>query len=159
MSTKISVGFVALAFTIGLLALAPPAHAGSKYQTTLVPNVASSPPGFSAKGSSIKLDGHRKLKGKVKKVVDGTGSLVSTDGVPSQDDYSVEVDLTVPATLTSGTVTVPFDLNNGNGKFAADITADPVFAGASLGDGVAVTGVRVKDSAGAVLGNGGIAIE
>lgn len=159
MSTKISVGFVAVAFTVGLLALAPPAHAGTKYQTTLVPDVAGSTPGFSGKGSSIKLDGHRKLKGKVKKVVDGAGSLVSTDpGVP-QDDYSVEVDLTVPATATSGTVTVPFDLNNGNGNFAADLTTDPVFTGASLGDGVAVTGVRVKDSAGTVLGNGGIAIE
>ena len=63
------------------------------------------------------------------------------------------------ATATAGTVTVRFDLNNGNGKFAVDLSGDPVFTGALLGDGVAVNAVRVKDSAGALIGNGGFAIE
>ena len=140
---------------------ASPAHAGSKYQTTLVPTTATSQPGFSAKGSSIKIDGHRALKGKIKKVVDGAGMLVTTDGVPSSDDYTVEVDLAVPATAATGTVSVKFDLGNGNGKFAADISGDPVFTGATLGDGVSVLAVRVKDNAltPAVIGTGGIAVE
>jgi hypothetical protein len=138
---------------------AGPVTAGTKYQTSLVPNVAGTMPGFSANGSSIKIDGHRMLKGKIKKVVDGTGALVTTDGTPSLDDYSVEVDLSVPTTAVSGTVTVKFDLNNGNGKFAADLSGDPVFVGATLGDGVAVTAIRVKDSAGTVLGVGGFAVE
>ncbi len=43
--------------------------------------------------------------------------------------------------------------------FAADISADPAFAGATLGDGVAVGAVRVKDSTGTVLGVGGFAVE
>ena len=150
------IGFAAV---LGVAAAATAAHAGSKYQTTLVPTVAGATPGFSAKGSSIKLDGHRKLKGKIKKVVDGAGALVTTDGTPSADDYTVEVDLAVSATATTGTVTVPFDLGNGNGNFALDISADPVFTGAALGDGVSVNAVRVKDSGGAVLGGGGVAIE
>ena len=143
----------------GFVGLAGPAYAGSKYQTTLVPNVAGANPGLAAAGSSIKIDGHLALKGKVKKVVDGAGALVSTDGVPSLDDYKIEVDLSVPATAVSGTVTVPFDLNNGNGKFSADLSGDPVFVGAVLGDGVAVTAIRLKDGAGTVIGVGGIAIE
>src|SRR5437867_501755 len=41
-----------------LLCVAPSAvHAGTKFQTTLVPNVAGANGGFSAKGSSVKLDG------------------------------------------------------------------------------------------------------
>jgi len=141
------------------LLVAHPASAGTKYQTSLVPKVAGTSPGFAGAGSSIKIDGHRMLKGKIKKVVDATSTLVTTDGVPSADDYKIEVDLTVPATLTSGTVTVPFDLKNGNGKFAVDLTNDPVFAGAVLGNGVAVNAIRVKDSTGTVLGVGGFAIE
>jgi hypothetical protein len=149
-----------LVIVFGLAGLTAPAHGGTKYQTSLVPNVAGTSPGFAGAGSSIKIDGHRMLKGKIKKVVDVLSALVTTDGVlPSVDDYTIEVDLTVPATATSGTVTVPFDLKNGNGKFAADVTGDPVFAGAVLGDGVAVTAIRVKDRAGAVLGVGGVAIE
>jgi hypothetical protein len=155
---KAIVGIVTLTFA-AMLAAASPAHAGSKYQTTLVPTTTASQPGFSAKGSSIKINGARALKGKIKKVVDGTGMLVTTDGTPSLDDYTVEVDLAVAATAMTGTVTVAFDLDNGNGKFAADISGDAVFTGAMLGDGVSVLGVRVKDSSGTVIGTGGFAIE
>jgi len=141
------------------LVVASPVSAGTKFQTSLVPNVAGSMPGFSAKGSSIKIDGHRNLKGKIKKVVDGTGALVTTDDMNPADNYTVEVDLSVPATAAAGTITVSFDVKNGNGTFAADVSGDPVFAGAVLGDGVAVTGIRVKDSSATVLGVGGFAIE
>ncbi len=135
-----------------------PASAGTKIQASLVPNVAGTMPGFSENGSSIKLDDHLSLKGKVKKVVDGAGARVTTDGVPSTDDYTVEVDVSVPATLTSGTVTVAFDVTNGNGSFAEDLSTNPLFAGTTSGDGVAVTAVRVKDSGGTVRGVGGFAI-
>ncbi len=152
--------FIATALAAGVaLFAASSASAGTKYQTSLVPTVAGAMPGLAASGSSIKLDGHRHLKGKLKKVVDGVGALVTTDGVPSADDYKVEIDLAVAATATSGTVTVSLDPKNGNGTFAADISGDPVLAGAALGDGIAVNAVRVKDSGGTVIGNGGIAFE
>jgi hypothetical protein len=142
-----------------VLVVAHPAAAGTKYQTSLVPNVAGTTPGFSQNGSSIKLDDRVRVKGKIKKVVDAAGALVTTDGVPSADDYTVEIDISVPATAGSGTVTVPFDVKNGNGKFDEDLTADPAFAGATSGDGVAVTAVRVKDGTGTVLGVGGFAVK
>jgi hypothetical protein len=144
------------------IGLAIPAHAGTKYHASLVPTVAGTMPGFSARGSSIDINGHRLLKGKIKNVVDGTGARITTDPIDPLDNYSVEVDLSVPVTAASGTVTLSFDLTNGNGKFAQDITSDPVFSGAVpavVGDGVAVTGVRVKDSGGTVIGVGGFAIE
>ena len=155
---KVAMMIVTLTFAAALAAVAP-AHAGSKYQTTLVPTSTTALPGFSAKGSSIKIDGHLALKGKIKKVVDGAGALVTTDGVPSSDDYSVEVDLAVPATAATGTVTVAFDVNNGNGKFAASLAGNPVFAGSALGDGVSVLAVRVKDASATVIGTGGFALE
>lgn len=142
---------------VALLAAAP-AIAGTKYQTSLVPNVAGSQPGFSQNGSSVKIDDHRRLKGKIKKVVDGTGALVTTDSLNPADNYSIEIDLAVPATSLSGTVTVSFDVNNGNGKFAADLSTDPTLVGAVAGDGVAINGVRVKDSNGTVLGIGGVSL-
>jgi hypothetical protein len=141
-----------LAFAVGICGLASPVHAGTKYQTTLVPGAPGTTPGFSSSGSSIKIDGKRQvLKGKIKNVVDALGARITTDGVPSSDDYSVEVDLSV-----GGTVVVPFDLKNGNGKFVQDLTA--TLSGAALGDGVAVTAVRVKDDLGTVIGNGGVAV-
>ncbi len=64
---------------LGLLRLGTgPVHAGGKYQTTLVPNVAGTHPGFSATGSSIKMQNGR-VTGKIKGVVDGTGNRVTTD--------------------------------------------------------------------------------
>lgn len=149
---------VALAFCAGIVLASSQAFAGTKYQTSLVPDVAGTNPGFSAKGSSIKVDDQLRLKGKIKNVVDAAGLRVTTDGVPSLDDYSVEVDLSVPATGASGTLVVPFDLTNGNGKFSLDFSADPILAGAASGDGVRVLGVRVKDSSGTVMGGGGFAI-
>jgi len=133
--------------------------AGTKYQTSLVPNAAGTMPGFAAQGSSIKIDGHGNLKGKIKNVVDGTGNRVTTDPTDSADNYTVEIDLAVPATAGGGTVIVSFDLKNGNGTFALSITGDPALAGAAVGDGVAVNAVRVKDSTGTVIGVGGVAVE
>lgn len=150
-------GCLAIAVCTAALTV-PPAHAGTKYQTSLVPLIAGSTPGFSAKGSSIKLDDKLRLKGKIKKVVDGAGVRVTTDGVPSPDDYSVEVDLAVAAGTAAGTVTVFFDLNNGNGKFAADLSTDPVISAAAAGDGIAVNAVRVKDASSTLFGVGGFAI-
>ena len=143
---------LALGLAVGLSAAAGPVHAGSKYQTTLVPNQAGTNPGFSASGSSIKFDGHRMLKGKLKNVVDGTGNRVNTT-----TPYSVEMDVAVGA--SSGTLTVSVNLTNGNGTFAADESSATVFTGAMTGAGVAVNGVRVKDSTGTVIGSGGVAIE
>ena len=149
-----------LAVTCAALGIATaPALAGTKYQTSLVPILAGSTPGFSSSGSSIKLDDKLSLKGKVKKIVDGAGMRVNTDGVPSADDYSVEVDLGLASGTAAGTVVVPFDVTNGNGKFSVDLTGDPAIAGGGSGDGVAVTGVRVKDSSGTLLGVGGFAIK
>ncbi|MBI3769734.1 MAG: hypothetical protein HY271_14770 [Deltaproteobacteria bacterium] len=125
----------------------------------MVPTVAGVMPGFSASGSSIKIDGHRSLKGKLKNVVDVTGARVTTDPMNTADNYSVEVDVAVAATATTGTVTVSFDLKNGNGGFAADVSGDPVLIGATLGDGVAINAVRVKDGSGTVIGTGGVAVE
>jgi hypothetical protein len=150
---------LALGLGVGLSAVAVPVHAGSKYQTTLVPNQANTMPGFSASGSSIKIDGHRMLKGKIKNVVDIGGNRVTTDPMVATDNYSVEMDLEVPATAATGTVSVSFDLKNGNGNFAADVSGDAVFSGAATGAGVAVNAVRVKDAGGTVIGRGGIAIE
>ena len=66
----------------------PPAHAGTRYLTSLVPVVAGRLPGFSAAGSSVKVDGSRRvLRGKIKRVVDGNGMPVSAD------NYRVEVDI------------------------------------------------------------------
>ena len=155
-SRIVNVAAIALATVLGV---AGSAGAGTKAQMSLAPNVSGANPGFAASGSSFFIDGHRMLKGKIKKVTDGTSALVTTDGTPSLDDYSLEVDMTVPATAVSGTVTVKFDLKNGNGKFAANLSSDPVFAGAVVGDGVAITAIRVKDSAGTVLGVGGFAVE
>jgi hypothetical protein len=152
-------GVVTTALVATALLTASSALAVTKYQTSLVPNVAGETPGFATTGSSISIDGHGLLKGKIKKVVDGSGLAVTTDPLNPADNYSVEVDLAVAATATSGTVTVSFDVKKGNGNFSADISADPVLANAVLGDGVAVTGVRVRDGGGNVLGTGGVAIQ
>ena len=147
-------------FTAALVMFgAAPSVAGTKYQTNLVPTVAGTTPGFAAQGSSIKIDGHGNLKGKIKNVVDGAGNRVTTDVNDAGDNYSVEIDLAVAATAGGGTVTVSFDLKNGNGNFVTSISGDPALAGATVGDGVAVNAVRVKDSTGTVIGTGGVAVE
>jgi hypothetical protein len=151
--------FMATALAAGVALSASSALAGTKYQTSLVPTVSGAMPGFSAKGSSIKIDGHRSVKGKLKKVVDGAGALVTTDPLNPTDNYSIEIDVAAAAVPVSGTVTVSFDVKNGNGTFAADISADPALAGAVLGNGIAVNAVRVKDGSGTVIGAGGVAFE
>ncbi len=135
------------------------AVAGTKYQTSLVPNVAGTLPGFASSGASIKLDDKLAVKGKVKTVVDAVGDRITTDPENPLDDYKVEIDLAVPATAASGTISISFDLKNGNGKFQADISGDPVFVGTSSGDGVAVEAVRVLDANGAVIGVGGFSVK
>jgi hypothetical protein len=128
------------------------AHAGTKYQTNLVPVSAAGQPGFSASGSSIKIDrSPMTVSGKIKKVVDGTGALVTTDGVASADDYTVEVDRSCPATAGSDNAIVPVELKNGNGKFTLTLGG---FCGP--GAGVGITAIRVKDAAGIVIGVGGV---
>ena len=157
MKTSLMMTLAATCAAVGIATA--PALAGTKYQTSLVPILAGSTPGFAASGSSIKIDDKLRLKGKVKKIVDGAGDRVTTDGIPSADDYSVEVDLGLASGTSAGTVVVSFDVNNGNGKFSVDLTGDPAIAGGGPGDGVAVTGVRVNDSLGTLLGVGGFAIK
>jgi hypothetical protein len=134
------------------------AQAGTTYKTSLVPDQEGTTPGFSAKGSKLILRDQLKLKGGIKTVVDGLGERITTDSEDPGDDYSVEVDLFVPATALGGTVTMSFDLKNGNGKFSADLTGNPILAGALPGDAVTVKEVRVKDSSDTVIGTGGIAL-
>ena len=148
----------ALSVCVAGLAAAP-AYAGTKYHTNLVPLVEHTTPGFSPHGSHLKINDHRHLKGQIKRVVDATGAKVTTDGTPSADDYSVEVDLAIPATGGSETVTVHFDLKKGHGEFKVDLSTDPVLSAAAAGDGVAVNAVRVKDSAGTLIGVGGFSLK
>jgi hypothetical protein len=138
---------------------AAPAYGNSKAELSLVPAVKGSQPGFSADGSSIRLDGRQHLRGKIKKVVDSAGHRVTTDPKNSADDYSVEVDVVVPSVPSSGTVVVKLDLKNGGGKFKVDLASNPIFSGAAKGAGVAVNAVRVKDSTGTVIGFGGYALK
>ena len=121
-------------------------QAGTKYQASLSPESAGDTPGFSANGSSIKIDDLLRVKGKIKKVVDGDGALVTTDPLDAGDDYYVEIDIKVASTGEQGTVVIFFDLKNGNGKFAADLSAQAVFAGSIVGDGVEIERVRVFSS-------------
>jgi hypothetical protein len=158
MKNKRFASFLAVVACGGIGLLPIQANARTNYQTSLVPNVAGSTPGFSAKGSSLKISGsHLALKGKIKNVVDDTGARITTDALNPADNYSVEVDLSVPHTAATSTVVVSFDLKNGNGKFSTDLSSDPAIDGATAGDGVAVEAVRVKDAAGNVIGHGGFA--
>lgn len=143
-----------------VLGLVVPAQAGSKAQMTLVPTVAGTTPGFSARGSSVKVDGTRHVvSGKLKNVVDAGGLRLTTDPATTGDEYSVEVDLEVLPTAATTTVSASFELKNGNGGFSVSLDGNPVFDAAALGDGIGVRAVRVKDALGAVVGSGGIAKE
>jgi hypothetical protein len=147
---------------LSLLFLLAPAAAlgGSTYQTTLVPDEADTSPGFSAKGSSIKIvsKGNLRLKGKIKRVVDDTGDRVTTDPKDGNDDYCVEIDLFVAATGNPGTSQICFDVKNGNAKFKHKLGGGPALAGAQKGDAVTVREVRVLDGEGNVIGSGGVAL-
>ncbi len=126
-----------------------PVHASSKYQTTLVPNLTGTHPGFSASGSSIKIQ-NGKVTGKIKGVVDGTGNRVTAS------NYSVHVSFTELNMGTNGSITVSFNLTNGNASFSQDATAAFSAAGATTGDGIAIDGVRVMDNMMNVIGGGGV---
>lgn len=129
------------------------AHAVTKYQTSLVPDIAGTKPGFSAKGSSIQINGHLALKGKLKGAVDGAGARIN--GLT----YTVEVDLSIPATSATETIVVDCALTNGNCTFKEDLSTDAGLSAAAAGDGVAVLAVRVKDNNNVVIGRGGFAKE
>ena len=151
MNKRLSVGSCAVMISLAFASV--PALAGTKFQTSLVPTLVGASPGFSNAGSSVKIDINA-VKGKIKKVVDGAGALVSTDGTPSADDYTIEID-TLEANATTGMLVIPFDLTNGNGKFSLSLSGVFTPAGQSL----SFTGIRVKDSVGTVLGTGGISLE
>ena len=155
------IAYTALLGIAGLLTFtlpASPAAAGTTYQASLVPIESGTAPGFSARGSSIKIveSGKLRLKGKIKRVVDAAGDRVTTDRGNAADDYSIEVKFFVPATDQEGAVSIPFDLKNGNGKFRAHPGSDPVFAQAVAGDGIMIEEVRVLDSSGTLIGVGGV---
>jgi len=145
--------------------LAAPASAeaaATSYRTSLVPIEADAAPGFSTNGSSIKIisgNNQLRVKGKIKRVVDENGDRVTTDRSDSDDDYVVEIDLFVPATDESDTVSIPFDLKNGNGVFRTHVKrGDPIFAGAMKGDGVVIESVRIFDASGTLIGGGGVSL-
>jgi hypothetical protein len=138
----------------GVIGLAA-APAYGKGEMGLAPIQKGSKPGFSGGPSSLKIDGKNHLTGKLRDVVDNNGHRVTTSPTDPTDDYSIEVDLTVPSTSSSGTVTVKFDLKNGNARFKTDISTNSIFSSAAQGAGVAVNGVRVKNGAGTVIGVGG----
>jgi hypothetical protein len=162
MKTSIASTILGLLFAIGWLGAPASAGAATSFQTSLVPVEADSAPGFSSRGSSIKIvSGNNQLqvKGKVKKVVNEDGDPVTTERSDSDDDYKVEIDLFVPATDRSGTVPVAFELKNGNGGFKTRVSrSDPAFEDAMKGDGVIVEGVRVFDASGELIGVGGVSL-
>ena len=158
MTTKRWPVVLGLAICAVLWGAVGPVHASSKYQTTLVPNLAGTNPGFSASGSSIKIQ-HGMVTGKIKGVVDGAGNRVTTDPTNPADNYSVRVDFTELNMGTTGAVTVTFDLKNGNGSFAKDASTAFSAAGATPGDGIAIDDVRVIDNMANVIGGGGVVAE
>jgi hypothetical protein len=139
--------------------IAAPASAGSKYQASLVPVIEGNKPGFRADGSDLRIDEHKKVKAKLHEVVDAAGNKVTTDGHPSADDYVLEIDLSVPATGQSTTAVIPFDLHDGHADIKTDLKNNAVFTGAAKRDGVAVTGVRVKDASATIIGNAGFELK
>lgn len=145
-----------------LLLLAPGvAWAGAtSFQTSLVPDVANTTPGFRAEGSSLKIvsSGNLRVRGKLKGVADAQGDPVTTNRNDDGDDYCVELDLFVAATDQAGTVTLCFDVRKDNASFKGKLGGGPVFADAEKGDGVSVREIRVLDSAGDVIGSGGLSL-
>ena len=150
---------LALAAVAALPLVAAPVHAGTKYQTNLVPELAGSTPGFSANGSSIKIDDKLSIKGKIKGVVDALGDKVTTDSVDSNDDYVVQIDLAIDASHAAGAVFIHFDVKKGNATFATSLVGNPLLAGATAGMGVTVHRIEVRNANGEVLGTGGFALK
>jgi hypothetical protein len=143
--------------------LGAPAEAASTFhQTSLVPLEADTAPTFSTSGSALKLlsGNHRlKIKGKLKRMVDARGDRITTDRRDPDDDYAIEIDLFIPASGASETVSIAFDLENGNATFRTDVKRSaPLFDGAEMGDAVVVDAVRIFEPTGALIGVGGVAL-
>jgi hypothetical protein len=141
---------------------APAGAASTFHPTSLVPHEADTAPTFSTPGSSLKLisgNGRLKVKGKLKRVVDASGDRITTDRSDPDDDYAIEIDLSVPATGATETVAIAFDLKNGNATFRTDVKRNaPLFDGAEKGDAVIVDAVRIFEPTGALIGVGGVAL-
>ena len=152
--------FWGLLISAAWLAASGPIHAATTYQASLVPVQADTVPGFSARGSSIKIVSNNQLrmKGKIKQVVDVDGNRVTTRPEDSDDDYTVEVDFFVPATDDSGTISMLFDLKNGNGKFRMHVNGNDAFPDAMRGDGVVIEEVRIFDASHTLIGVGGVSL-
>jgi hypothetical protein len=156
--------FWALVSSAALLIAADPGHAATTYKANLVPLEAGTAPGFSANGSSVKIVGKNKLslKGKIKNVVDVDGNRVTTQRNDPDDDYILEIDIFVPATDPAtdafSTISIPFDLKNGNGKFKTRMLADDLLKGAVRGYGILIEAIRIFDGSDTLIGGGGVAL-
>ncbi len=152
--------FWALAISAAWLIAAAPGYAGTTYKANLVPVEAGTAPGFSANGSSIKLvsSNRLKLKGTIKKVVDVDGNRVTTQRNDPDDDYILEIDIFVPAIDASSTISIPFDVKNGNGKFKSRVPPDDVLKGAVRGYGMLIEAIRIFDGSDTLIGGGGVAL-
>jgi hypothetical protein len=154
----------ALVISAAWLIAADPGYAATTFKASLVPVEAGTTPGFSANGSSIKLVSKNRLslKGKIKKVVDVDGNRVTTQRNDPDDDYMLEIDIFVPATDPATdafrTISIPFDLKNGNGKFKTRMLADDLLKGAVRGHGILIEGVRILDASDTLIGGGGVAL-
>ncbi len=99
MTKTFTSAFLGLLISAAWLAAAGPIQAATTYKASLVPVEANTTPGFSARGSSIKIVSNNQLriKGKIKRVVDVDGNRVTTQPGDLDDDYTVEIDVFVPA--------------------------------------------------------------
>jgi hypothetical protein len=96
MTKTFTSAFLGLLISAAWLAAAGPIQAATTYKASLVPVEANTTPGFSARGSSIKIVSNNQLriKGKIKGVVDVDGNRVttqpgtSTTTTPSRSTYS-----------------------------------------------------------------------
>ena len=152
--------FWALVSSAALLIAADPGYAATTYKANLVPVEAGTAPGFSANGSSVKIVSKNKLslKGKIKNVVDVDGNRVTTQRNDPDDDYILEIDIFVPATDASSTISIPFDVKNGNGKFKSRVPADDVLKGPVRGYGMLIEAIRIFDASDTLIGGGGVAL-
>ncbi len=152
--------FGVLLISVGWLSAPAAAGAATTFQVSLVPIEADAAPGFSEKGSSVKIvsNNHVQVKGKIKAVVDANGERVSTRTNDSGDDYHIEVDIFVPATGEEDTISIPFDLKKGNGNFKLRVNGSPALNAAMSGDGVIVEEVRVFNALDEQIGGGGFSL-
>ena len=160
MTKTFRVSFWGLLISAAFLVASSPIHAATTYKASLVPVQADTAPGFSARGSSIKMVSSNQLrvKGKIKRVVDVDGNRVTTRPEDPDDDYTVEVDVFVPATDVSETISMHFDLKNGNGTFKTRVNRGNALQDAMKGDGVVIEGVRIFDALDTLIGGGGLSL-